>query len=132
MKTCNILRTTAFLAATTLSISSQAATPYVEGQIGYANASKVNTNTYSGTVDGITATNLMGKLNYDSSASFGAEIGMKDALVQNLRIGASITTMKFDFLIQYPDRIQEWKYGFTREELNSLTSGFSILATIRL
>ena len=96
MKTCNILRTTAFLAATTLSISSQAATPYVEGQIGYANASKVNTNTYSGTVDGITATNLMGKLNYDSSASFGAEIGMKDALVQNLRIGASITTMKFD------------------------------------
>jgi opacity protein-like surface antigen len=96
MKICNILTTSVIVALSATAITAQAATPYVEGQIGYANASKVNTNTYSGTVDGITATNLMGKLNYDSSASFGAEIGIKDLLVPNLRVGASFTTMKFD------------------------------------
>ncbi len=88
---------TALIATTTTSISAQAATPYIEGQIGYANTDKVNTHSYSGTDGSITITNLMGRLNYDSSASFGAEIGMKDILVPNLRIGASFTTMKFDF-----------------------------------
>ena len=93
----NKLTTAVIFAVSIASINAQAATPYVEGQIGYANASKVNTNTYNGEVEpGITATDLKGSLNYDSSASFGAEIGMKDVLVPNLRLGASITTMKFD------------------------------------
>lgn len=69
---------------------------YIEAQLGYSNLSKVNTNTYSGTVDGVTATNLMGKLNYDSSASFGAEYGLNDVIVDNLRVGVSFSTMKFD------------------------------------
>ena len=92
----NKLTAAVIFAVSTASINAQAATPYIEGQIGYANASNVDTNTYSGTAGGITATNLRGSLNYDSSASFGAEIGMKDVLVPNLRLGASITTMKFD------------------------------------
>lgn len=69
---------------------------YIEAQVGYTDLSKVNTNTYSGTADGITATNLMGKLNYDSSASFGAEYGLNDVIVDNLRVGVSFSTMKFD------------------------------------
>jgi opacity protein-like surface antigen len=69
---------------------------YIEAQLGYSNLSKVNTNTYSGTADGVTATNLMGKLNYDSSATFGAEYGLNDVIVDNLRVGISFSTMKFD------------------------------------
>lgn len=93
----NKLTAAVIFAVSTASINAQAATPYIEGQIGYANASKVNTNTYNGEVEpGITATDFMAKLNYDSSASFGAEIGMKDVLIPNLRVGASFTTMKFD------------------------------------
>ncbi len=96
MKMNKILTATAFVAAVALSTNAYAATPYVEGQIGYANPSKFDTNTYSGTEDGLTWTNAKLSANYDSSASFGAEFGFKD-VAPNIRLGASFTTMKFDF-----------------------------------
>ena len=91
----------AVLSTIAVSFSAQAetpkgATPYIEGQIGYANLDNVDTNTYSGTSGNVTGTNVRANLDYDASATYGAEVGLKDVLIPNLRIGASYTTMKFD------------------------------------
>lgn len=91
-----LLIATAVFATLAVSATAQAATPYIEGQLGYANLGDVDTNTYTGTSGNITATNLRLTADYDSSATFGAEFGFKDVIVPNLRIGASISTMKFD------------------------------------
>lgn len=79
-----------------MSYSAHAASPYIEGQLGMANVDNVDTNTYNGSVDGITVIGLQAKLDYDNSATFGAEFGFKDVLIPNLRIGASIQNLKFD------------------------------------
>ena len=81
----------------TLSYSVHAASPYIEGQLGMANVDSVDTNTYTGSVDGITAIGLRAKLEYDNSATFGVEFGFKDVIIPNLRIGASYQNLKFDF-----------------------------------
>lgn len=80
-----VLTATAVLAALAVSATAQAATPYVEGQLGYANLGDVN------------ASKENVSLSYDSDVTFGAEFGFKDVIVPNLRIGTSITTVKFDF-----------------------------------
>lgn len=80
----------------TLSYSAHAASPYIEGQLGMANADSVDTNTYNGTASGITAVGLRASLEYDNSATFGVEFGFKDVIIPNLRIGASIQTLNFD------------------------------------
>ena len=70
--------------------------PYIEGQIGYINLSKVDTKTYNGTTAGVTATNFAGKLNYHSNETYGAELGFKNVMMPNLRVGMSFATMKFN------------------------------------
>lgn len=91
-----LLTATAVIAAISTSATALAATPYVEGALGYANARDVDTNTYSGTLGSASASNAKVSLDYDSSAVFGAEFGFKDVLVPNVRVGASVATMKFD------------------------------------
>jgi opacity protein-like surface antigen len=93
--------TSAVLAAFAASLSAQAetpkaATPYIEGQIGFADLDSVHAKSFTGNIGSATATNLSAKLDYDSSATYGAEVGLKDVLIPNLRIGASYTTVKFD------------------------------------
>lgn len=83
--------------ATMYSASVFAATPYVEGNISYINPSDIKTKTYNGTEDGITFSNVKAKMDYDSDVGYGVEVGLKDALVENLRIGFAFTTVKFDF-----------------------------------
>ena len=70
--------------------------PYIEGQIGYINLSKVDTNTYNGTSGAVTATNFAGKLNYHSNETYGAELGFKNVMMPNLRVGMSFATMKLN------------------------------------
>jgi opacity protein-like surface antigen len=91
----------AVFSALAVSFSAQAETPkgaalYIEGQIGYANLDNIDTNTYSGTSGNVTGSNVRANFDYDSSTTYGAEVGLKDILIPNLRIGASYTTMKFD------------------------------------
>jgi opacity protein-like surface antigen len=90
-----LLTTTALFTAISASTTAIAATPYIEGALGYAKARDVDTDPYSYTSGGNTVSETY-KLDYDSSAMFGAEFGFKDVLVPNLRIGVAIATMKFD------------------------------------
>lgn len=100
-----LIAITAALATLAVSATAEALTPYVEGQLGIARLDDVNPNPYSeilgydvynGNLLSITKTTIRDKREYDSSATFGAEFGFKDVIVPNLRIGASISTMKFD------------------------------------
>jgi opacity protein-like surface antigen len=91
-----VLTGATFVVAMSVAISAQAATAYIEGQVGYAGPNNVDTNTYSGTSGGITATNLKGTLDYKSDYMVGAEFGFKDVLVPNFRVGVSYSTVKFD------------------------------------
>ena len=70
--------------------------PYIEGQLGYANLNDVDTKTLnvSGT-NFIAAANL--NMKYDSDVSYGGEIGLRDILIPNFRIGASYSRSEFDF-----------------------------------
>ena len=91
-----IFTATAVIASLAVSVAAQAATPYVEGQLGFANLDNVDTNSYSGTSGSVTVTGLRANLDYDSSATYGAEFGFKDVIDPGLRIAVSISTMKFD------------------------------------
>ncbi|WP_460019419.1 outer membrane protein [Magnetospira thiophila] len=67
-----------------------AADGYVEGQLGYAMLQDVDSKTYSGTSNGITATNLKLTLDYDNALAFGAEAGILDFGLKNVRLGLGI------------------------------------------
>jgi opacity protein-like surface antigen len=69
--------------------------PYIEGQLGWSNLKDVQSNTYSTSFDGGTASGSF-KTEYDSSVSGGIELGIKNIGIENLRLGASYQTMKFD------------------------------------
>lgn len=90
-----LLTTTTLITAISTSATAIAATPYVEGSLGYAKARDVDTDAFGSSGSGYTRSETY-KLNYESSATFGAEFGYKDVLMPNLRIGASVATMKFD------------------------------------
>jgi len=90
-----LLTATALITAISATATAIAATPYVEGALGYAKARDVDTDAYNSSGPGFTRSETY-KLDYDSSAMYGAEFGFKDVLMPNLRIGASIATMKFD------------------------------------
>lgn len=79
------------------SASAFAATPYVEANISHINPSDIKTKTYSGTEDGLTFSNVKAKMDFDSDVGYGFEVGAKDLLVENLRVGFAFTTVKFDF-----------------------------------
>jgi len=84
----NYLRT-ALLGVSILAISTsaQAASPYIEGQAGITMINDVETDTYSGSSGGITWTNVKAEIDYDNAFTLGAEIGVSDFGVNNLRVG---------------------------------------------
>jgi len=77
--------------------NANAADVYFEGQLGTTWMQDVDTDKYSGTVDGITATNLKGTLEYDSDLTMGAEIGFSKFGFENIRLGLSAKKFKAKF-----------------------------------
>jgi len=67
---------------------------YIEIQVGQASAD-VSTETYSGTASGVTVTGFGANLDYDTSFTAGLEFGGN--ITENIRMGASFTTMDLDF-----------------------------------
>jgi opacity protein-like surface antigen len=61
--------------------------PYIEGQILYVSPDDVDTNTYSGSVSGITFTNLRATEDYETDVTGGIEFGLKGILNDNFRVG---------------------------------------------
>ena len=68
---------------------------YIEGQIMQNNINTVETGAYSGTVSGVTFTNLKGNLDYNSKEANGLELGYK--LNDNFRFGLQFTEFQLDF-----------------------------------
>jgi len=68
---------------------------YIEGQIMQNNVNTVETDAYSGTVSGVTFTNLKGKLDYKSKEATGLELGYK--VNDHFRIGLQFTEFQLDF-----------------------------------
>ena len=69
---------------------------YVEGQIKYTQVQDLDTKTYSGTAGGVTFTNLKGKLEYDSDIGYGIEVGIREFLNKNVRLGVSYVENKIE------------------------------------
>ena len=69
---------------------------YVEGQINYTQVQDLDTKTYSGTAGGVTFTNLKGKLEYDSDIGYGIEVGVREFLNKNVRLGVSYGENKIE------------------------------------
>ena len=69
--------------------------PYIEGQLGWSNLDDVQSETLSTPLDGGSASASF-KTKYDSTVSGGFELGIKNIGIENLRLGASYQTMKFD------------------------------------
>jgi opacity protein-like surface antigen len=69
--------------------------PYIEAQLGYAKLKDVETESFSGSVGGGTAT-LSAKGDFDNSFAGGAELGVGNIGASNFRLGASYTRMDFD------------------------------------
>ena len=67
---------------------------YVEGNLGYAFGPSVDTETFSGTVDGITAKDVGFSLDFEDDVSFGFEAGLN--LRGPVRIGLGVTRFNFD------------------------------------
>lgn len=87
------------IAAVVVAISSGAFAadlkPYIEGQLGYAKLKDVDTESFSGSVGGGTAT-LSARGDFDNSFAGGVEIGVRNIGDSNFRLGASYTRMDFD------------------------------------
>ena len=69
--------------------------PYIEAQLGYAKLKDVETESFSGSVGGGTAT-ISAKGDFDNSFAGGAELGVGNIGASNFRLGASYTRMDFD------------------------------------
>jgi len=69
--------------------------PYIEGQLGYAKLKDVDTEAFSGSVGGGTAT-LSARGDFDKSFAGGVELGVGNIGDTNFRLGASYTRMDFD------------------------------------
>ena len=69
---------------------------YVEGQINYTQVQDLDTKTYSGTSGGVEFTNLKGKLEYDSDIGYGIEVGVREFLNKNVRLGVSYVENKIE------------------------------------
>jgi opacity protein-like surface antigen len=62
---------------------------YVEGQINYTQVQDLDTKTYSETVGDLDFDDLKGKLEYDSDIGYGIEVGVREFLNKNVRLGVS-------------------------------------------
>ncbi|CAN1511709.1 COG3637 Opacity protein and related surface antigens [Methylophilaceae bacterium] len=69
--------------------------PYIEAQLGYTKAKDVDTESFTGSVGGGTAT-LSAKGEFDNSFAGGIELGVGNIGASNFRLGASYTRMNFD------------------------------------
>lgn len=69
--------------------------PYVEAQVGYLNTNSIDTKNYSYTSNSLI---VNGKLSfdYDSDVAWGGEVGLRDVVIENLRVGASFTRSEID------------------------------------
>ena len=70
--------------------------PYFEGQFNYVDPDDVSTNSYSGSVSGITYTNARIDFEHDSDTTPGIEFGFYNFDNNNLRIGFSYTKPSID------------------------------------
>jgi opacity protein-like surface antigen len=97
--TNKILRTVVMGSLTLLAFSNAAHAdmkPYIEGQINYVNPDDVSTNTYSGSVSGITYTNTKIDFDFDSDTTMGFELGLSKIADSNFRLGFSYTKPSLD------------------------------------
>jgi opacity protein-like surface antigen len=85
-----------FLLATTTFNSYAQVKGYIEGQINYTKVKDVDTKTYTGTGGGVTFTNVNGKLEYDTDIGYGIEVGIREFLNKNLRLGISYLANKIE------------------------------------
>ena len=69
---------------------------YIEGQVNYNQVDDVDTKTFSGTVGGLTFSNLKASNEYDSDIGLGFEVGAKNVSNSNLRIGLSYSETKIE------------------------------------
>lgn len=69
--------------------------PYIEAQLGYAKAKDIDTESFTGSVGGGTAT-LSARGEFDNSFAGGIEFGISNIGESNFRLGASYTRMDFD------------------------------------
>ena len=87
------------IAATLTSLSTLALAadlkPYIEGSIGRVNPDTVDSKSYSGSLDG-SSVNAKLKFDYDSDNVYGGEVGFKNVVIPNLRIGASYSRAEID------------------------------------
>ena len=70
---------------------------YIEGQVNYNQVDDVDTKTFSGTVGGLTFSDLKASNEYDSDIGLGFEVGAKNVSNSNLRIGLSYNESKIEF-----------------------------------
>ena len=69
---------------------------YVEGQINYTQVQDLDTKNTTVTSGGVTITNLKGKLEYDSDIGYGIEVGVREFLNKNIRLGLSYQENKIE------------------------------------
>ena len=77
--------------------NANAADIYVEGQVGTTRVANVDTDKYSGTEGGVTATHVTGTMEYDSNLTMGAQIGFSNFGINNMRLGLSTKKLKAKF-----------------------------------
>jgi opacity protein-like surface antigen len=89
--------TTIVLLLVTTSFNSYAQVKgYVEGQINYTQVQDLDTKNTTVTSGGVTITNLKGKLEYDSDIGYGIEVGVREFLNKNVRLGLSYQENKIE------------------------------------
>jgi opacity protein-like surface antigen len=89
--------TTIVLLLVTTSFNSYAQVKgYVEGQINYTQVQDLDTKNTTVTSGGVTITNLKGKLEYDSDIGYGIEVGVREFLNKNIRLGLSYQENKIE------------------------------------
>ena len=70
--------------------------PYIEGQLNFVNPDEVSTNSLSGSVSGITYTNVRLDIDHDSDTTPGFEFGFYNFNNSNLRLGFSYMKPSID------------------------------------
>jgi len=107
-----------------LPLAVQAASGYIEGQVGYASIDDVDTETFTSVETGT----VSGSLDYDSSIGYGLEIGIREFEQYNvLRVGLAWNRMKADL-----DSASINVTGGTVIDAISGTASASDLATVGL
>ena len=70
---------------------------YIQGQINTVMPGDVDSETYSGSVDGIAISNLKASFDFENSTTGGIEIGFKNIYDTNFRAGLQYIAPEFEF-----------------------------------